>query len=157
MKTIARFCAVCAVSAAAGIACAEEAEATLSPVDLEFGEISSELVDLNADFREKTEKVERLLASPAADSEKAREIRKRISELKSELAEAEKALREERSKNPETRKLIEEIEADRAVIQGKATRLAELKKLREEAAAAAKPNKPVPRTSHDAPPDDAKQ
>ena len=153
MKTIARFSAICAVSAAACLALADEAEPKLSAIDLEFGELSSELVELNSNFRDKQAKVDRLLSSPAADSDKAKEIRKRISELKAELAEAENALREERANNPGTKKLMDELEEERAAIQGKFKRLAELKKLREEAAEAAKPNKPVSKTSHEAPAD----
>ncbi len=154
MKNITSIIVICAVSAIARFAFSEDAAPKLSAIDIEFGELSSELVEMNSDLREKQLAVERLLASPAEDSDEAKAIRKRILDLKEELANAEGALRDERAKNPKAKKLIEELAAARDAMQGKVKRLAELKKLRAEAAEAAKPNKPVSKTGHDAPVED---
>ena len=156
------FPVACALSLALSCACAfagEEAPAApsadeapaLSPLDEEYGALSGELLELQMNLRDKQAAVERMLANPKSESDEAKAIRKRISELKTELAKAEAALRDENAKDPEAKALLDEIEADKAAIDKKGRRHAELKKLRAEAAKAEKPNKPVSKTSHTPP------
>ena len=139
-----------ALAAAIHGACAyADGEAPVpSPLDEEYGTISAELLELQMNLRDKQAAAERMLANPKNESDEAKAIRKRISELKTELAKAEAALRDENAKDPEAKALLAEIEADKAAIDKKGRRHAELKKLRAEAAKAEKPNKPVSKTSH---------
>lgn len=153
-KHIHYFAAACA-GALLGASCAvAEGDApAMSALDEEFGRISGELIELQMDLRDKQAVAERMLARPKAETEEAKAIRKRIAELKAELAEAEEALREENAKDPEIRAKLDEIEADKASIAAKGQRLTELRKLRAEAEKAAAPRKPKSVSSHTPPPD----
>ena len=136
-----------------GLAPAYAEEADLAALDKEYGELASELAGEQMDYFERKKAVDACFSDPKYETEATRAIRKRIEALKREIAQeiakAEAELREEIAKNPEVRKRLDDLAQDRAAIEEKLRRFAEVKARREAAQKAERP-KPRPQGPADA-------